>query len=343
MSAHGSKKRNGRAQLMLLRGGLDDFSGASRSASAAALADEADWQSFCARIGWQGNDDEVGDDYADCLAAKIFGSAELRDNVIELAVEREAKAVKETTAKEAPVSESALRRATARGALLAVAGMAAAAVVCFFGASVLSAAGGTARAVPARDASEPVIAPPPVESSAPDASALPVESATPKTAPKPPGTLVAQRSTRQRARGRAVAQQVAAAAQDHHAGGVQTALAAPVPLADMIDLPPGRLHDFERAVVPDASSLTPRVVRAEAQGGAPHGSTEPAIAWSTPSERAGNRQAVGSAGEPLRNWGLTPASERWYGVGLAPTYEPSSLPSGMAVMAQVDVGKALKL
>ena len=127
MSAHGKKRGNGRAQLMLLRGGLDDFSGSGRGGAAALAADEADWQSFCARIGWQAHgsamdcyadsDHEVGDDYADRLAEKIFGGAQLRDNVIELAVEREVKAARE---QEAPVTPTALRRATARGALLAL-------------------------------------------------------------------------------------------------------------------------------------------------------------------------------------------------------------------------------
>ena len=336
MSAHGRKRGNGRAQLMLLRGGLD---GATRSGAVALAADEADWQSFCARIGWQeqfdvdlrSNDHEVRDDYADRLAEKIFGGAPLRDNVIDdviqLAVEREAKATKEV-----PVTESALRRATARGALLALAGVAAAAVVCFFGASMLS-AGGTARAVPVTDSPSPAVERSPVaqplESATPDSTAAPVDSSSPKT--KPPGSLVAQRSSRHRARGRAIARQVSAAGQDHHADIVQTALAAPVPLAEMIDIRPGALHDFEGAAsVPDIASLTPRAITADTQG-----SSEP-VAWSAPVISSRERDAGPS-------WGLTPANERWYGVGLAPTYEPSSLPTGMAVMAQVDVGKALKL
>jgi len=330
MSAHGKKRGNGRAQLMLLRGGLDDFSGVARGASAAAMADEADWQSFCARIGWQDSDHEVGDDYADRLAEKIFGgSAALRDNVIELAVEREVKAVKEV-----PVTESALRRATARGALLALAGVAAAAVVCFFGASVLTSAGGTARALPAKDALEPAMAPPPVaqpdDSATTESTAAPVDSASPKT--KPPGSRVAELRSRHRSRGRGASGSVAAPqalGQDHHAEVVQTALAAPVPLREMIELRPGALHDFETASVPDVASLTPHAISADTH------ETE-TVAWSPPVVSSRQREAS-------PNWGLTAASDRWYGVGLAPTYEPSTMPAGMAVMAQVDVGKALKL
>jgi hypothetical protein len=329
MSAHGRKRSNGRAQLMLLRGGLDDFSGSARGG--ASTADEADWQLFCARIGWQEEPQDVGDDYADRLAEKIFGGAALRDNVIELAVEREVKA-----AKEAPVTRSALRRATARGALLAVAGMAAAAVVCFFGASVLSAAGGSARALPVDEGSVPAVAPAPqaqpLDSASVEPTATPADTASPKT--KPPGSLVAQRSARHRARGRAVAPPVMASGQDHHAEVVQTALSAPVPLADMIDIRPGALQSFDGVVaVPDIASLTPRAVPAdihEVRG------TELAMARSAPVSSSRERAASPS-------WGLTPASERWYGMGLAPTYEPSSMPAGMAVMAQVDVGKALKL
>ncbi len=331
MSAHGKKRGNGRAQLMLLRGGLDDFSGGARAGAVALAADEADWQSFCARIGWQDSDHDVADDYADRLAEKIFGGSQLRDNVIEIAVEREAKAVRE---QEMPVTPSALRRATARGALLALAGVAAAAVACFVGASVLSATGSTARAVPVSDPAEPVLSPAPVPSpeALPVESAPPVDSASPRT--KPPGSLVAQRSSRHRSRGRAFAQQRSAAQQDHHAEVVQTALSAPVPLAEMIDIRPGALRDFDGPVtVPDVASLTPRHVDADLRSGTR--STNEPVAWSTP--------VTSRARDASPNWGLSSASQRWYGMGVAPTYEPSSLPVGMAVMAQVDVGKALKL
>lgn len=343
--SHG--RGNGRPQLVLVRGGLDQLLSSTKGCSDgnAALASDLDWEKFCHRIGWQESDDSLPDDYADRLAELIVAVPEFENNIRGLAVERENNAANaawvsaEHAAVEAMTAapaRSEINRAMVRGACFAIAGVAAVALVSLAGASLWSPGRSAVdvAAAPERETSPPAAVGPPRELAAPIESgrspeaptAVPSPTPAPELCPEPPGSRVAYRSNARRARGRP--------------------MPAGAPVLSQMGLPSPALEaesavDAEAVVSPSATTLAAfnpqlkhEIDGAWSRPESP--ATESALAWSTPVTKR-DRAAT-------PNWAVSPASSRWYGVSLSPAFEPvEAMPSGMGVMAQVDVAKALAL
>lgn len=304
-------KRDG-GHLVLLRGGLDD---------GPTGTDDADWRSFCTRIGWQlpsntgapRTERALPSDFEDRMLARILAEPEVAED-----------AVRASWPSFGPVSERRPRRSGAASTALVVA-----AIIGFAAAALLPLlAGPPSGTSPRPDPAARQVAPAPdVEPTAPTNSADAEERRAPKPEPsdtaqapppEPPGLLVARR-----ARIRAQPAQERRA-QDH----------APAPIRPLEDAPPSTETPDESRVA--FANDAPSGV-AIAMGSILAGDRQ----WSRPvswTEPRTDRSQLTSA-----SWALTPEQTRWYGASLPPPGQPTDVESGrgIGVMAQVDLSKAI--
>lgn len=308
----------GRGRLVLLPGGLDDRH---------APADDHGWRSFCGQIGWQSSPPLASHDEQRLIERVLASAGAGAGAGLPLAGE--------PGERRAAEAHWAPPRRPARDPFVASTAMAAAAAVFLFLAAIFSWAQQRSAAsapVPARDVTRPA---PTEDRAAPVRSpdAAPPQERTPAPAPSEkvapvdghePGALVA----RARSARRPVAPSFAAP----RAGRPAHEREAPVARAEersreAIAAPVA----FEPAAAPvEQLTLTPiALATAEASWREPR----PSVAMMQHAASRGVRHGGAS-------WAISPASDRWYGVSLPPAGEPERFPTGVGVVAQVDLGKA---
>lgn len=330
-----------RGHLILLRGGLDAHS----------AAEQADWDSFCERIGWQQPSAPLEDDFEKRLAERIFGD-DGSAKVIPLDAMR-MDATRSSFASNAEPLTLQQEKAQSRRRALTMPGFAVtfAAAVAVLMAVVASRAARpelpAATAEPRATAaaavvtrSETTAAPAP---SIRPQDAAPAPSTQPDTPPaepaptehvarprwKRPGAYVARNGAARPARKEASRQESqtkprAQAPVETLALGRSSEDAAPSrPGEDFSETLFVAMHDIERPKAPAMSFLEAR----------------------RPLEMAAPIQLVRSespspALSRAEGWSLSESSGRWYGASLPPAHDTNELPSGMGVIAQVDLAKA---
>lgn len=299
----GRRDKPARARLVLLRGGLDVTKSAPES---------GDWSAFCDRIGFMPGGPLLADDFEQRLAESVFrapptkGVASPLEPVVRASVGEVARG-------ERLVHAHALRYLSL--------GAAAAALILIVLATLLSASERpTASETPTRDpdsdAAKSIRVLP--ETPKPDESdtAEPIDSALPVAVPKPPGSLIAVRP--RRAEG--------PSAEDVPSGEPHPRVeldqgASTVASNARSDAPTRSASATEPSDVLDtASPILPRAELASLPSG-----------W-TDVEATPVRHASKTAA-----WSVS-GGDRWYGVALSPTREPTA---GVGVMAQLDLGRAL--
>jgi hypothetical protein len=327
------------------------------SAPDRAAPDDADWEAFCARIGWQRAQAALPDDYEERLAARIFPEDAGADPA-GVAVEQALRAAQIALA--ARIAGGDGQRARSRGesppaprrAPAAWAMMAVAAVLCVAASVVLwrgsrppmdaqacpdAEAPRRATIAPVDDRAAPVdptarrkeAEPPSRRLQTKDAPVTPVPTETKPRKPVAPGAPVARRWRRDEARPRRMAEPPGPLVPElpPRASGS----ASPIAAADLRG-PASKLG------LPDASP-GPGGVTLAAQA-------LPVIprAWPDVRAREAWTQLVSFRQGPTPasgTWSLSPESPRWYGVGLPPSSASTGVPSGLGVMGQVDVGRAI--
>jgi hypothetical protein len=387
------RRHGGRGHLVLLRGGLDHEGAATMGGS----PEDADWQAFCERIGWQHVEAALPDDYEERLAARIFQDAPSRwgrerphtpgscgalgDDPVSIGVERAQRVARlggaEPTAggddEGWPLSgavapwQSKARRAYVVATTMAVAAvLGVAASVMFWLAgrpSVGAVACPDAEALP-RATIAPVVAPivaPVVDRAEPvepserrrdpvlrarppqvkDATTGPAPSEAKPRRPTPPGSMVAQRSASDDERPREPSQSVTMGPQAApYPGPAEPALVGmgetvqPVQARERaLDAPPLAVALADGVLAPTLPVIPRAWPSRPAMTMGPRAAPYPA-----PAEPASLGQAVVPASA---TWSLSPESPRWYGVGLPPSSASAGVPSGVGVMAQVDLAKVI--
>jgi hypothetical protein len=365
----GDRRRGGRRGHLALVGGIDR-----------AAPEDADWEAFCARIGWQRAEAALPDDYEERLAARVFPEDVGADGPAGVAVEQALRAAQvalaariaggadegwplagqadpwQRRARSRWESPSVLRRAPAAWAMMSVAAFlcVAASVVLWRGsrppvdalACPDAEAPRRATIAPLDDRAAPVDPTERRREAEPPSRRAQNKDAPPSPAPKPrkpvpPGALVARRwrhgDARPRSSGSTIAMEERSGSPVQSVRGVEPALprdlgddaagsASPIAAADLrgpaskLGLPDARPGGVALAL--------PVIPRAWPDGRASEAWTQPA------SFRPGPAPASGT-------WSLSPESSRWYGLGLPPSIASAGVPSGLGVMGQVDVGKAL--
>lgn len=319
----------GSRHLVLVRGGLEE-----RHAS----AEDGEWQSFCARIGWQSPNEGAGaertlpDDFEDRVLCRILAEPEKSS---EPAYEESVHASWIPSGSNGPVSRYRERTdrkrsgSTASTALLVAAfvGLAAAALLPLL---TRPPPGASPRPDPAAQQRGPERQPdttpaPPTDSANPERRRAPAKpdatenARAPRT--EPPGSPVARR-----ARGR------------NHTGGRESRA--------------GGVARSANAGAADAAEHTPSASVVESQASDAGYATVSARtptplfvaerSWSEPSPRAWTEPTEGR-GVTRASWSLSPEESRWYGASLPPPGQPGDVHGGrgIGVMAQVDISRAL--
>jgi hypothetical protein len=329
----------GTRHLVLVRGGLE-----SRPAS----GEDGDWQSFCARIGWQFPRDGAAaeralpDDFEDRILSRILAEPEKSsDSSYEDSVDASWVGPGWIgSASSGPVSQYRERGGRKRNASTASTALLVAAVVGLAAAALLPLltkppSGSSPRPDPAAQQRAPApdrqpdMTPPPIDSANTDERHAPAKpdatenARAPRT--EPPGSPVARRA---RARGHAgpdARARAGSAARDPVSVAIrteeQTLAASQVVEPDAVDAVGSGYAIDERA-------SGPLLVAHRSWSDAP--SPRP---WTNPSE-----DRVTTAG-----WSLSPEQSRWYGASLPPPGQSTDVHSGrgIGVMAQVDLSKAL--
>jgi hypothetical protein len=324
-----------------------------------AAPDDADWEAFCARIGWQRAEAALPDDYEERLAARVFAEHPGAAGPAGAAVEQALRAAQIALA--ARIAESAGKGDTLAGEAghwrrRAWAMMAVAAVLCVAASAVLwrghrpqldaqacpdVETSPRATIAPIDDRAAPVdptdprraAEPPARRPSTKDAPTTPAPAETKPRKPVAPGALVARRWRRR------VSPPVRLADSIQSVRGVTPAwprdlhddatgspspvdLRGPAPQPDRPDASPA-----PRGITLAARTL-PAIPRAWPEARAPEAWVQPA------SFRPGPAPASGT-------WSLSPESPRWYGMTLPPSIASTGVPSGLGVIGQLDLGKAL--
>jgi hypothetical protein len=319
--------------LVLLRGGLT-HDGAPH---------HDDWQTFCERIGWQSAESALPDDYEDRLAARVFGEAgedwpsQALDEV----------AASEPLARRGTWAPRKARRAGAGATVAAVAAAFCAAASVTFWITARSPVGGAAcpdlavapRAidVPADDLAPPIdpseAHPDPKPTTHPlrkdDDKPPPSEMKVRR--PKPPGSFVAQRSHGDEARRHVFA--LGAPAGSFAREGRDAAQGVP-----------SIMKASTTRLIPSAPpvAMGEEAVRPVTMGGEPpYPPGRPATGASDVFARPAT---FGTFDRPAEHasatWSLSPGNSRWYGASLPPSSASLGVPTGLGVIAQVDVAKA---
>jgi hypothetical protein len=314
---------DGHRRLVLVRGGLD----------APRARPDADWESFCGRIGWQ-QGPGLADNDEQHLIDRMLRSTEIATDAHTDGTDR-------PVARTAEARAALPRRRSARDPFLASTAMAAAAALFLFLAAAFSwAQQRSARAtpVPAHDRAQPVddraaplrTEPALPEERAPEAPA-PTETATPIES-REPGSLVAdaRANRKQGPRNRASRARKPIAA---HA-----AAATDADLVTRGEPAPEPLDGLARAGAADFTpALFERVALSSiAMPPSPAAWTEPGPTAAAVEPRRASRA------EPA-TWAVSSTSDRWYGVTLPPSGDAERFPANVGVLAQVDLGKALRL
>lgn len=321
----------GRPHLVLLRGGLDR-----------AAPEDADWKAFCGRIGWQEAERPLPDDYEEQLLGRIFAGEARRDAPPWIAG---------GTDEQWPLAAGAerwqprARRASVAATVVVAAILCAAAVMMFWratgpsvGAVACPDVEATPQAIPQIPVDDRAAPPAPSEprsrpSRTKDAPTLPSPSDT--KPPRPPPGALARRWQRDEGRARGAWHPAGAPALASLRGGDSaqlrgfrnTAAAAPIAAVDLHATTTG-LPGVDRSVSIVDRTL-PAIPRALADASTPE-------AWTRPASFARGVLPASAS------WSLSPESSRWFGVGLPPSSATAGLPSGVGVMGQLDVVKAIE-
>ncbi len=292
---------DGRARLVLIRGGLAD--------ELEPLADR-EWREFCGRIGWREPAARSVEDDVSRLAARIVVEQERVQSSLEVATSP------------IPCRRVARARAPWRTALPVLALAAAVAAAWLSGAAAYSWGRGAAAA--AWPSARPEPAPPAPSVAAPPASVDAEPEAAPSALPRPgpaphtspPGARVV-RVARHHG-GQRVEPRSDDAAQETPSPAPLAEAAAPVELtvASQPELP-----DREPSVEPSRVSY--------ARSG-------PDLGASLPSVAVGRARAT----RALPSFALPMEGDRPIGVSVAPGRDGERLPAGVGFVAQLDVGRA---
>lgn len=314
----------GRGRLVLLRGGRD---------ARASAREDADWDTFCARIGWASAPEALSDHDERLLVDRLLGTL---DRTIDPAVVRGV----------APEASPRAPSAWARQVVVASTMLAVAAAIGLVVAATLSwQARAAARAVHAEPEVLATSAPrlrsiapvekarhavdPPMQE--PDAPKKPRKAPPAPAPPEPPGAIASVRA--------------ADTATPHDP---EDDLRAPRSRAGD---PAGEASSRGAAVIAAAGSSTATVpVLTDAERFSAAAPSTLAVAGpqrvlGVETLAARSPTWVPAVSEGVRatpaSWSIAPAGERWFGASLPPSPAGSVLPGGIGVVAQLDLGKAI--